>query len=326
MNSFFEQFNKIIDIYDKIVIMPHIKPDLDAFGSALGLYEIIKTHKKDVAIFLDVQDEVTSYVRESISIIDNINYVTVDNYKTFINDNTLLVVVDVHQQERLYYPEIINDIKDIVVIDHHIKSRNYIRNTKLFYNDSQASSATEIIVYFAKYLDVKLSSATATIMLGGIETDTNGYNIKTTANTYLASSILMNYGADNIAKQEILKETKEDYLKRADFIKNSFMINSYTAICIINKLNSNEDLSMVAEEMLKFENVKFAIAIGRLENKYIGISSKTIGNIDACKYMKLFNGGGHLNQAAAQIPNGNIKNILETIKKALEGENENNLN
>ena len=326
MNSFFEQFNKVINMYDKIVIMPHIKPDLDAFGSSLGLYEIIKSHQKDVAIFLDVQDEVTSYVKESISIIDNINYVTVENYKSFISDNTLLIVVDVHQQERLYYPDIINDIKDIVVIDHHIKSKNYIRNTKLFYNDSLASSTTEILVYFAKYLDIKLSSATATIMLGGIETDTNGYNVKTTANTYLASSILMNYGADNIAKQEILKETKEDYLKRADFIKSSFMINSYTAVCIINKQNSNEDLSIVAEEMLKFENVKFALAIGRLENKYIGISAKSIGNIDACKYMKLFNGGGHLNQAAAQIPNGNIKNILEIIKKSLEGKNENNLN
>ena len=327
MNSFFEQLNKLIEKYDRILIMSHFRPDLDAYGSSLGLYEIISTKNKDVAIFLDVQDECTSSVRESINIKDSINYISYDNYRNYINGNTLLIILDVHQQERLYYPQIIDEISNVVIIDHHIKNKNYIRNTILFYNDSQASSVTEIIVDYAKYSNVRLSSTTATIMLGGIETDTNCYNVKTTANTYLASSLLMNFGADNIAKQELLKETKEDYLKRADFIKSSFMINSYTAVCIINNKQVNsEDLSIVAEEMLKFENVKFALAIGRLESKYIGISAKSIGEIDACKYMKMFNGGGHVNQAAAQVPNGNIKNILETIKKALEVDHENNLN
>jgi c-di-AMP phosphodiesterase-like protein len=327
MNSLFEQLVKIIDNYDKIIIMAHAKPDLDAFGSSLGLYEIIKSYNKDVAIFIDVQDELTSSVRESINISDNENYISYNNYKNFISDNTLLIVLDVHQQERLYYPNIVDEVKDIVIIDHHIKNKNYIRNAKIFYNDSQASSVTEIIVFCAKYLDFKLSSTTATIMLAGIETDTNDYNLKTSASTYLASSYLMNYGADNLAKQELLKETKEDYLKRADFIKNSFMINNFTAVCIMTKTeNTSETLSLVAEEMLKFENVTFALAIGRLENRYIGISAKSIGNIDACKYMKMFNGGGHFDQAAAQIENGNIKYILDTIKKALEVENESNLN
>lgn len=327
MNSLFNQLKKIIDMYDRIVIMSHTKPDLDAFGSSLGLYEIIKSYDKDVVIFLDVQDEFTSCVKESINLSDNINYISANNYKDYINDNTLLIILDVHQQERLYYPNIVNEVKDIVVIDHHIKNKNYIRNTKIFYNDSQASSVTEIIVLGAKYLDFKLSSTTATIMLAGIETDTNDYNLKTTASTYLAASYLMNYGADNLAKQELLKETKEDYLKRADFIKSSFMINNFTAVCILNKSEStSEELSMIAEEMLKFENVTFALAIGRLENKFIGISAKSIGDIDACKYMKMFNGGGHVNQAAAQVENGKIKNILDTIKKALEGEHESNLN
>ena len=132
MNSFFEQLNKLIEKYDKIVIMSHFRPDLDAYGSSLGLYEIISSKNKDVAIFLDVQDECTSSVRESINIKDSIKYISYDNYKGYINDNTLLIILDVHQQERLYYPEIINEINSVVVIDHHIKNKNYIRNTILF--------------------------------------------------------------------------------------------------------------------------------------------------------------------------------------------------
>ena len=327
MNSLFEQLKNVIDMYDKIIIMSHARPDLDAYGSSLGMYEIIKSFNKDVVIFLDVKDEFTPSVKEAVNITSDVKYVNDNNYRNYINDNTLLLIVDVHQQERIYYPNIVDEVKDIIIIDHHIKSKNYIRNTKIFYNDTQASSITEIVVYYAKYLDFKFSSTTATIMLAGIETDTNSYNLKTTANTYLASSILMNCGADNIVKQELLKETKEDYLKRADFIKSSFMINNYTAVCILNKTeNNSEELSLVAEEMLKFENVTFAIAIGRLDKKYVGISAKSIGEVDACKYMKIFNGGGHINQAAAQVENGNIKNILDTLKKALEVEHENNIN
>ena len=34
--------------------------------------------------------------------------------------------------------------------------------------------------------------------------------------------------------------------------------------------------------------------------------------------MKKFNGGGHFNNAAAQVENSNIKTVLETLKNMLE--------
>ena len=97
------------------------------------------------------------------------------------------------------------------------------------------------------------------------------------------------------------------------------MINSHTALCILdNKINTNEELSSVAEEMLKFEDVTATFAIGKLEDKYIGISAKSIGNVDVCAIMKKFNGGGHLNNAAAQIKKMKIQEIIEIISKALK--------
>ena len=318
MESLFKQLDEIIAKYDKIIIMAHAKPDLDAYGSSLGLYEILKSKQKDVAIFLNMEDELHSSVKEAINLSNDINYVDQNSYKNYINENTLLIILDVHQRERIYF-DIIDEVKDVMVIDHHMKSKNYIQNAILFYNNTWASSICEIITYYAKYLDYKFSSQTSTIMLAGIETDTNSYNLKTSSKTHYAASKLMKNGADNILKQELLKVTKEDYLKRADFIKTSFLINDSTAACILNKsINLPEDLSNVAEEMLKFENITLSIAIGRLDNKTIGISAKSIGNIDACKIMKHFNGGGHFNNAAAQVKDGNIKNILETIKNMLE--------
>lgn len=319
MENLFEQLKLNISKYDNFIIMSHKKPDLDAFASSIGIYEVLKKYNKSAYIFMNDINELHSSVLEAINLYGGIEYINEQNYKKYLDDKTLLIILDVHQKDRLNYSEILDDVSDIIVIDHHIKSKNYIRNTKMFYNNTLASSISEIIVYLANYLNIKLSNIAATIMLAGIETDTNGYNLKTTSDTYLAASILMKLGADNILKQELLKETKEEYLKRADFIKNSYMLNSYTAICILNKINNaNEDLSLIAEEMLKFENVNLAIAIGKLDKKVIGISAKSIGEIDACKLMKKFNGGGHFNNAAAQIENENIKNIIDILNNALE--------
>lgn len=319
MNNLFEQLKKIIEKHNKFIIMSHIKPDLDALGSSLGLYEIINNYEKEVAIFLNLNDELHSSVHDAISLNSNINFIDQNNYSNFIDNDTFLIVLDVHQKERLYYNKILDVCTNVVVIDHHIKNKNYIKGADLFYIDFKASSMAEIVTNFSKYLAFKFSSTTSSILLAGLETDTNSYNLKTTEDTYYAAGTLMSYGADNILKQELLKQSKEEYLKKADDIKNSFMINDFTAVCIIqDNVKSNEELSSIAEEMLKFENVAVTFAIGKLSDKIIGVSAKSIGNVDVCKIMKLFEGGGHFNNAAAQIQKGKIKNILNIIIEAME--------
>ena len=49
------------------------------------------------------------------------------------------------------------------------------------------------------------------------ELDTNGFNLKTTSKTYNAASTLMEMGADSILKQELLKGTKDDYIKKLSY-------------------------------------------------------------------------------------------------------------
>jgi len=172
------------------------------------------------------------------------------------------------------------------------------------------------MTFFCNYNNCKLNSVISTILLAGMEIDTNGYNLKTTANTYQAASYLMKMGADTILKQELLKETKDDYIKRADYIKNSFMINGRIAMCILNDICEKEELAEIADELLKFVNVEASFVIGELENGNVGISSRSIGNYNVEKIMKSFNGGGHITNAAAEVVDKNIKDIKnEIIKK-----------
>lgn len=313
MNAFFDSLNKLIDKYDNFLLMGHKNPDLDVLGSSLALYSYIQEKNKNAYMFID-KDNLDNYndlIIKSINKID-FNYVNKKTYKNILN-NCLLIIVDVHQQERLECPEIFDDNIDTVIIDHHIMHQNYIKNNILLYNDTTLSSIVELMTYYIHYNNISLDSIVATIMLAGIEIDTNSYNLKTSSKTYLAASYLMDMGADIILKQELLKETKDDYIRRADYIKNSFMINGKIAMCILNNICKKEELAEIADELLKFVDVEASFVIGELDNNNIGISGRSIGNYDVESIMKTFNGGGHKTNAAAEVSNKNIREIKNQI-------------
>lgn len=314
MNDIYEKIISIINDYDTIIIMGHKDPDLDSLGSSLGLYEIVESLKKDAFLFLNDISSYNSNVTEALNKIGKDIKVTNEHKYKLLQGKKLVIITDLHIQERLEYPNIIDEF-DVVILDHHIKSKKYIKNSKYIYINSNLSSMSEFVTFFADYLNLKLDNVISTIILGGIEIDTNGYNLKTTKDTYLSASILMQWGADTLLKQELLKETKEEYMKRASFIRNSFMINSNTAMCVINGITNSLELAQTAEELLNFEDVKASYVIGRLEDKKIGVSARSIGDIDISKIIKKIGGGGHSGNAAAQI---SFKSVKEVQKEIIE--------
>ena len=316
MEKVFEKINEIISNYDNVLIMGHKDPDLDSLGSCLGLYEIVESLNKKAYLFINYKN-LSSYnnnINQSFNRIEkNVICVDKDSYKK-IKGKTILIITDVHIKERLEYPDIVDEF-DVIILDHHIKSKNYIKNTKYLFIDSNLSSMCEFVAYFAQYMNIDLDNVIATILLGGIEIDTNGYNLKTSDKTYEAASILMKMGADTIVKQELLKETKEEYMKRASFIRNSFMIKDNIAMCIINETVKSLDLASTAEELLTFEEIEASFVIGRLEDGKIGVSARSLGDIDVSIFMKKMGGGGHSFNAACQVENKTIKEVKQEIIK-----------
>lgn len=327
MESLFSKIIELVKKYDKIILMGHIHPDMDAYGSCLGLSCILDSLHKENYIFLDVNNEENiESIKQGISLMENINYVNKDNYKDIINDNTLLIICDTHLRERLEYPEILDEIKNVIVLDHHIKMPNYIKDTELFYIDSTLSCVVELIGYFAKYLYVDIPNITATIMLAGMEVDTNGFNIKITERAFVCAGYLINEGADPILKQQLLQEEKKDFLRRADYIKSSYIFEKKYAICLLDSMGTTQmELAEVSDELLKFEGVEASFTIGQLEGKKIGISARSLGNVDVCNIMKQMGGGGHATDAATQVSNVTIKGLEKRLKKILfmeeKGEN-----
>ena len=314
MQRVFEKLNEIIKQYDNFIVMGHKDPDLDSLGSCLGLIEIIESFEKHAYLFLNDKhlENYNTNINQAFKKMEkNIICVNEKSYKKIVG-KTLLIITDVHIKERLECPKLV-EIFDKVVLDHHIKSKNYIKDTKFMYIDTNLSSMSELITFYAEYNNIDLDNVIATILLAGIEIDTNGFNLKTTSSTYEAASTLMEMGADSILKQELLKESKEEYMKRANFIRNSFMINKNTAMCIINNIIDSKDLAEIAEELLTFEDVDASYTIGKLDTNLIGVSARSLGDIDVSIVMKKMGGGGHMSNAATQIKDKTIKEIKQEI-------------
>lgn len=314
MNQVFEKLNEIIKEYDNFIVTGHKDPDLDSLGSCLGLIDIIESYGKHAYLFLNDKhlENYNSNINQAFNKMEkNVICVNERTYKKIVG-NTLLIITDTHIKERLEYQKLV-ELFDVVVLDHHIKSKNYIKNNKFMYIDTNLSSMSELITYYAEYNKIDLDNVIATILLGGIEIDTNGFNLKTTSNTYKAASILMDMGADSILKQELLKETKEEYMKRASFIKNSFMVSNDTAMCIINGITDSKQLAELAEELLTFEDIKASYTIGKIDTNKVGVSARSLGEIDVSSVMKKMGGGGHLSNAATQIDGKTIKEVKQEI-------------
>lgn len=314
MKHLFQKLNDIINEYDNFIVVGHKDPDLDSLGSSLGLYEIIESFGKKAYLFLNDKDleSYNSNINQSFQKMEkDVVCVNDKSYKKIVG-KTLLIVTDTHIPERLEYPELVN-LFDTVVLDHHIKSKKYIKDTKFLYIDTNLSSMSELITYYAEYVNIDLDNVIATILLAGIEIDTNGFNLKTTSRTYEAASTLMEMGADSILKQELLKESKDEYIKRANFIRNSFMVTDSIAMCITNGISTSLELAEVAEELLTFEDVKASFVIGKLEENLVGVSARSLGEIDVSETMKAMGGGGHSSNAATQIKDKNLKEVKQEI-------------
>lgn len=322
MTDVFKSLTAYIKEFSSIYIMTHKNPDIDGLGASICLYDIISSFQKECYI-IETEDPKNSSVTKMYEILKDreikIPQKTEKEALKTLTKDTLLIILDVHKPEMVESKELLEKCKNVIVLDHHIKGNSYIKTTDLCYINSGISSMTEMMTYYLKYLNKEIDPVLATIMLIGIEIDTNNYRVKTTEKTYEASAILMSFGADLILKQELLKEDKDSYLKRSYFVKRSYMINNHMAMCTMdNEIYAPKDLAEIAEQLLQFDGVEASFSIGKLKENIVGISARSLGKIDVEDIMSKLGGGGHLTDAAAQINNHTIEEVEQKIRNIIE--------
>ena len=317
----------IVSDSDKIIVMGHRRPDFDAIGACVGIYTFAKFLNKECYIILNDSDR-DETIQKVMFEIDNLDeqlsrvFVNSDEAWELMTPQTTLIVVDTSDASRVLDAAILSKANRKVVIDHHRRGEDIITNPLLTYIEPYASSASELIAELIEYQTKieKISPIAATIMLGGIVVDTQNFSIRTGSRTFDTAAYLRSNGADPTKVKTILKEPFENFMNRVEIINNSIQKSPEIIMAKApeNKYYTNVMLAQSADLLLTLKGIECSFAVGYLEEGKVGISSRSLGNINVQLIMEELGGGGHLANAATQIEGINLDEALERLNDAID--------
>lgn len=320
---------ELLENKENVIIMGHQIGDIDAFGSALGLYRAMKQMGKKAHIVLN---EITSSLRPIIDRVegsgDYEDDLIVDSNEALAlaDEGTIVIVVDVNRPSYTECPELLQKCKSIVVLDHHRQTSEGIENALLSYVEPYASSACEMVAEILQYIQdgIKLRQIEADAMYGGIMIDTNNFTQKTGVRTFEAAAYLRRSGADVTRVRMMFRnnviqiKTRAVAVSRAEVFDSRFVISdcpsegveSPTIVC-----------AQAANELLNINGIEASFVLTEYNEK-IYISARSISNLNVQLIMEKIGGGGHLNIAGAQLEGYRMDEakdlVISVVKKMLE--------
>ena len=321
---------EIIENSERIIIMGHKLPDMDAFGSAVGIYRVAKTLGKKANIVVDEASNSIKTMMETICndgsheedlVINNQEAIEISS-----RPGVTLVVVDVNKPSYTECPELLGRCSSVVVLDHHRQGSEKIENATLSYVEPYASSASEMVAEVLQYIseDVRLMPDEADCLYSGMMIDTNNFMTKTGVRTFEAAAYLRRNGADVTRVRKLFRDSVDDYKARAEIVRNAVVIDEAFAISITpDSVVDNPTIigAEAANELLNIRGIKASFVLTPYQNA-VYISARSIDEINVQLIMEKLNGGGHMNIAGAQIKDSTIEEakqiLINTIRDMKE--------
>ena len=304
----------------KVYIMGHKNPDMDCFGSAVGLASVVKQLGKTCNIVLDNDTNAIDYYLNKLnkeSKYDDL-FISVEDAKDKLDSKTLVIIVDVHNKSYIANLTLVETAERKVIIDHHRRSPDMIEHDILNYIEVYASSTSEMVTEIIQYMVDKpnLTRTEAEGLLAGIFMDTKGFSFKTGVRTFDAASFLKSLGADPIEIKKMFTDDLEDYLLIAETIKSA-QVNDNTAIAITPKNIDTVIIPKAADALLNISGISVSFVLGEINND-IYISGRSVGDINVQVVLEALGGGGHMNIAGGKISNMTIEDVICELREAMK--------
>ncbi len=311
----------------KVFIMPHTHPDADALGSAIGVLKMALASKKEAYIVMDdeaydktVGKILTLMEYEYVKLLDY--FITIDQAHQFQDKKSLLMLIDHHSYGQLIDERLLQRSEKIAIIDHHRKLTDAVENTDLSYIEPYASSSSELVVEMINVYPktVELNPFEATILLSGIIVDTNNFMYRTGTRTFEAAAILRKFGADTYKIRNILRESLKEIQIKSELLSRAEVINKrFALVDVPNELEADRTmLARIADDLLEIDHVVAGFVIGNIEKNIIGISARSLEGFNVQTVMEQFGGGGHLNNAGAQLEDTDTETVKEQLIDVLD--------
>ena len=317
---------KIVELVNSsknIAIFAHIKTDCDAVCSSLALKLALKQLGKNADIYID---SCFSNQIESLTHFNTINNAKLQKYDCYFCLDTATI-------DRLgkYKYKIMKNRQISCQLDHHATNEKYC---KYNYINEKYSSTCELLYTFFKFLNIKITSEMAYLMLTGVLTDTGKLSFSnTTKDTLFVASKLLELAdttMDKVCEPIFSSKTLPEF-NLTKFVYNNLQLtaDNQIAYIVIDSADfkkcgaSFDDTHGLCEIGTSIASVKVMILASQdpvQENCY-HISVRSKGGVSARQICTDFGGGGHINAAGCKIfdtKENIINNLLNSAKKEIK--------
>lgn len=313
MNCSLEQIANRIKSAKSVLIVGHMRPDGDAFGSALALSCALDG--------LGIENEVCveTDIPSNLAFIDGIDRVKKAPTKAY----DLLVTVDCSDEQRLgaLQDEFLSARRkkiDTVNIDHHISNNSFAKYNYVRECSANCMNIAQLIADMGAPFDKK----TAEYLLIGLLTDSGNFSHDdVTEETLTLAAKLVAAGAD-IRYYNYMLFKKQPKARAALFAKTMSGMRYYHddrfAVIVVSKENmelcgaDNGMTEGFVDFPLNVETVEVAASVMEVKKGQYKISLRSKEYADVNKIAGVYGGGGHIRAAGCMLF-GDVEEVIDKL-------------
>ena len=296
-----------------VLIMTHMRPDGDAFGSALALSAALD--------FLKIPNQVCdeSEIPSNLTFMDGVDKVR----KTPQGEYDLVVTVDCSDEQRLgQLSECFFLAKrkkiDTINIDHHVSNTRFAKYNFVGNCAANCMHMASLVEYMGAPFDKKM----AEYLLVGLLTDSGNFSHDDVKEeTLLLAAKLVKAGADIHYLNEVLfkRQPKARALLYAKTMSGMrFYHDNRFALIVVSKKNMEDcgaDMGMTegfVDFPLNIDTVEVAASLLEVKKGQYKISLRSKTYVDVNRLAGCYGGGGHVRAAGCMLF-GDLEDVLDRL-------------
>jgi c-di-AMP phosphodiesterase-like protein len=322
-----QALQEVMNQVDQVFVMGHAQPDMDSLGACLGIRRIAAMNGKKCSIVVN-QEHVHTDIQRLLAQLQadpeiGPDILTPDQAPELATNHSLLVMVDHSKPSISTSPILYHRLANrTIIIDHHRRGEEFPENPMLVYIEPYASSTCELITEMFEYQPKEteaINKLEATAMLAGITVDTKSFSLRTGTRTFDAASYLRSVGADAVMVQRLLKENIDNYIQKNHLIESIEFIRPNMALCLGEEDETYDPViaAQAADTLLSLSGIDASFVITRRPGGDIGISARSLGEVNVQVIMEQLGGGGHLSNAATQLQDSTVAAARDQLEQVI---------
>lgn len=314
---------ELLKAHDRYLIVPHVQPDPDAFGSTCGLASLLRRLGKTVVVYSDEPVPANCrFLMDYFPVVDALPTVCTSNDDDGA-DAWRLIFIDGGERHR--QPAPVREWETWLNLDHHEGNGQYAR---WIYVDTQAASSSQIVTRLAPLLGLPLDEASASCVFSGMLFDTRNAFVtdRCTPEVFRLVGDMVAAGARPDRINTLLNEqmTMGDFrlygaalagLATAD--QGRVVYATLSRAMITESGGTDQAMEMLTLNLPKIAGGEIYVLFKEAEDGSVKVSLRSKGRLTVSAVARQFGGGGHRFAAGARLP-GPMSQAVQALVAACE--------